>query len=165
MKKMISVIFFLFVIGAVAAQTKLTQKNVLGNWTLCTVDMDHMIFYDLENDTISLSEKVINDAKQNPMFVSVDSAKTLAKQGLQPFKQFFLKINGDATLELYFGVPGSYSKSTYVVDEEHSTIIATEKSQIRSNYTGEMIGEKLRLFIKDEGMTYTMLLKKQAPKN
>ena len=146
------------------AQAKLTKNNVLGNWALCTIDMPDVIFYDLENDTISISQKAINEAKQNPMFVSVDSVKTLAKQGLEPFKQFFLKINPDATLEIYFGVPGSYSKSTYVVDEEHSTIIVTEKSQIKSNYTGEMIRDRLRLYFNDKGIVYTLLLKKQVPK-
>jgi hypothetical protein len=156
MKKLFIAGLFLFSIVSVSAQTKITKKSIIGKWTTVTVEMKDMFYYNAEKDSVSLGTGARSQGKDDQQLATM---MAMVKPQLAMFAKTFFVFNANGTAELGTGIEPSV-KSNYVVDEVNSTITTVEANKKEDALKAEMLGDKLRLSIKQPTGDMMLLLKK-----
>jgi hypothetical protein len=156
MKKTFIAGLFLFSVVSVSAQTKITKKAIIGKWTTVTVEMKDVFYYNVQKDSVSLGANMREQVKDNQQLAAM---MAMVKPQLAMFAKTYFIFNANGTAELGTGIEPAI-KSNYVVDEVNSTITTVEANKKEDALKGEMLGDKLRISIKQPTGDMMLLLKK-----
>ncbi len=164
MRKMIAIGFFLFVTGALTAQTTITKEKILGKWTLYSVETIGVFYYNIDKDSIVLGKILKDQATTKEIEKNMIEGM---KQKTKLFKTSFFRFNSDGTAELFNGMAGVADRKgdTYIVDEKNSTITTVSlegKIEEKTTMQADMLGNNLRLKVNEShsGNNMIMILKK-----
>jgi hypothetical protein len=144
MKKILILAMLIFMLVSVSAQTKITKKGIVGKWTVSSVQMLDMFYYNFEKDSL-----VVDEAEM----AGTDSLERagmmiLIKSHINRFSHMFYHFNADGTAEIATGM-GEIEKERYEIDEERSVIISIGNGVKKDPLDADMLGDKLRIKIKD----------------
>jgi hypothetical protein len=126
MKKLILAVCLVITIFAAQAQTKVTKAAITGKWAIAVMNMDGMIYYDIEKDSLALGKKMIEQLAS--MGQDSSAAVDMMKGQLESVKEVSFEFNENCTYSMEGSTPGGgVETGSYTVDEATETIIATSK--------------------------------------
>lgn len=158
--KKTSVLFFVcFLAVAAFGQTKPNKTNVVGKWSIYSLEVPQQLYYNLDKDSLELSKEVKAsiDPSQLTMMASV------LKQQFAMFGKVTFAFNADGTSEVTTPT-GEKEKGTYTVDEEKGTITNTDKGGKEQDILSKVLildnGNKMELVSNAQNVEIHMVLKK-----
>jgi len=157
MKKLLLLMAGFAFISQLSAQSKVTKNDLVGKWKICAVEMQGMMYYDVEKDSLSIGETMkaqIPDASQLP------GITTMIKSQMGMFKNCEFVFNGDGTGTMPGGISGEKEDIKYTIDEAASTITTTDKSNKDETIKVEMVDKKIRFTVKQPQGEIILLMKK-----
>ncbi len=124
MKKILFSLVLIVAVFATNAQTKVSKTTVVGKWSLAAMDVDGMLFYDIDKDSLSLGSAIMTQLAA----AGQDSAGAvdMMKEQLGAVKDLGFEFLADGTYKANGGPQGSEG-GTYAIDESTETITMTSK--------------------------------------
>ena len=162
MKKILLSLVFATSIFTVQAQTKVTKNAIIGKWEFAAMNVDAMLYYDIEKDSISLSPAILTQLATSG--ADSASAAEMMKGQFAALKEVLFVFNADGT----YNITGSGDKGggdesgTFTVDEATQTIFMTNKKKgEKKDIKASFIKERLALGMPaDSGPKSTLEFKK-----
>lgn len=138
MKKIILSVCMVATIFAAQAQTKVTKAAITGKWNLAVMNMEGMIYYDVEKDSLALGKKMIEQLAS--MGQDSAAAVEMMKGQLEAVKEMSFEFNEDGSYSMEGANPGGGVEiGTYGVDDATETLSTTakksgEKQEIKASF-------------------------------
>ncbi len=156
MKNLFTLVVCLFSVFTLAAQTKITKTGVVGKWSISSVEMSGVFYYDTQKDSLALGEMMKSQVKDEQQLTAMTN---MMKPQLAMVSKMSFLFNADGTAEL--GMPmEAIQPATYTVDEENSTITTIDKENKQDTIKADMVKENLRIVMEQPQGNMTMILKK-----
>ena len=152
---------FVTSIFAVQAQTKVTKNAIIGKWEFAAMNVDAMLYYDIEKDSISLSPAILTQLASSG--ADSASAAEMMKGQFAALKEVLFVFNLDGTYAITGGgEKGGDESGTFTVDEATQTIFMTNKKKgEKKDIKASFIKERLALGMPaDSGPKSTLEFKK-----
>ena len=159
MKRIVFVLLCLFLLVYAEAQSKISKAELVGKWTISSVEMQGMFSYDLEKDTIILGDMLKATVKTEELSMVMAAMKP---QLAMLTKMGFI-FNADGSAELGTGTEMKQS-GTYKVNEAESTITTIDKDGKEDVFTAELVKERLTMNINSPQGPVKMVFKKSVLK-
>ena len=156
MKKLFIAGLFLFSVVAVSAQTKITQKGIIGKWTTVAVEMKDVFYYNAQKDSVSFGPNMRDQVKDEQQRATM---MAMVKPQLAMLAKTYFTFNANGTAELGTGIEPTI-KTKYVVDEVKSTITTVAANKKEDIMKAEMLTDRLRISVKQPQGDILMILKK-----
>ncbi len=156
MKKILIPALLLFIVASISAQTKITKSSVGGKWSIYSIEMPGIVYYNVDKDSLEMGEAMKAQIKDEQQTATV---KNMFKQQMAVFIKTIFLFNADGTAELQNGAEPP-EKDTYSVDEDNSTIITTGENKQKEARKAEMLGDKLSIRSTQPQGEIIMVLKK-----
>jgi hypothetical protein len=156
MKKLFIAGLFLFSVVAVSAQTRITKKGIIGKWITVAVEMKDVLYYNAQKDSVSFGPNMRDQVKDEQQRTAM---MAMVKPQLAMLAKTYFSFNANGTAELGTGIEPAL-KTKYVVDEVNSTITTVAANKKEDALKAEMLGDKLRISIKQPTGDMMLLLKK-----
>jgi len=124
MKKILLSLVLMIAVFATNAQTKVSKTTIVGKWSLAALDVDGMMFYDIDKDSLALGSAIMMQLAA----AGQDSAGAvdMMKGQLGAVKELGFEFLADGTFKANGGPQGS-EVGTYSIDEATETITMTNK--------------------------------------
>ncbi len=159
MKKIVLFLSFAIATLAVNAQTKVTKTSIAGKWALAAMNVDGMLYYDMEKDSLSLGQAILSQLAA----AGQDSAGAveMMKGQFESLKETAFTFSDDGSYSVE-GLPQGAEKGTYTVDEATGTISMTGGKGTKKEIKATFKNNRLIFPIPAEGQSpaTTMELKK-----
>jgi len=140
MKKIVLSVAFAITMFAVNAQSKVSKTSVVGKWGLVAMNVEGMLFYDIEKDSLSLGKAIMDQLTT----AGQDSAGAvdMMKGQFEPMKEMTFTFNADGSYVLE-GNPQGDDKGTYTVDDATGAITTINskgtKKEIKALFKNERL--------------------------
>ena len=114
MKKILLSLVLMIAVFATNAQTKVSKTTIVGKWSLAALDVDGMMFYDIDKDSLALGSAIMTQLAA----AGQDSAGAvdMMKGQLGAVKELGFEFLADGTFKANGGPQGSEG-GTYAIDE------------------------------------------------
>lgn len=121
MKKIILPFLLCIAVFAVQAQNKITKTSIVAKWELAALNIEGLLFYDVEKDSIALSGEIITQLAA----AGQDSAGAaeMMKGQFGAMKEIVFEFNADGSYSISGSPDGKGTElGTYEVDETKGTL-------------------------------------------
>jgi hypothetical protein len=155
MKRIITGLLCLFFAIQALSQQKISKSELVGKWTITSVEMQGIFSYDLEKDTIILGDMLKATVKPEEL----STVMSAMKPQLAVLTKMGFIFNADGSAELGTGTEMKQS-GTYKVNEAESTITTIDKDGKEDVFSAELVKAKLTMNINSPQGPVKMVFKK-----
>ena len=159
MKNLIAIAIAILFFCETHAQTRITKDVIVGKWTIAAIDMKGIFYYEVEKDSVSISETLRSRSTDAAQIRQVEA---MVRMQAAQFAKMSFQFNADNTAVLNGGASEAVSNATYSVDEKKSTITTVETSgdNRKETLNADMLHDKLRIMLPNQQPEITLVLKK-----